>query len=213
MHTINIMKNNLTKYVCGIFLLVTLTTARAQSTFNYYITPAGGTHSQVTWNVTGSLTQSPGVAWEAGGQFGGVPIETAGLFISSYTGKSFPQSISVPDGSYYHNTELGQNFAINLYSATIFGSTDIFGLVTSPATTADGQHLIYTAATQSVIIPIPYSDFNAGNYQSTFAAGTFFDTSVTVNLTVGAVPEPSTLDLSAMGGLGTLLCFRRRKKS
>jgi hypothetical protein len=34
---------------------------------------------------------------------------------------------------------------------------------------------------------------------------------LTVNLTVGPVPEPSTLALFAVGGLNGLLLFRRRK--
>jgi len=207
------MKINLTKYVCGIFLLGALTAATAQGTINYNITSAGGANSRVTWNITGSLIGSPGVVWagqSSSGAFGGVPIDTSGLFISSYTGMAQPASISTPDGSYYRNTDLGQNYAISMYFCGVFGSTDIFGLVTLPATTANGQHLTYTAATQSVIIPIPYSDFIAGTHQSTWAAGTFFDTAMTVNMTVGAVPEPSTLALSAVGVLGTLL-FHRRK--
>ncbi len=210
------MKTNLIKYVCGVFLLGALTAATAQGTVNYYITPVGGSNSRVTWNIAGSLIGSPGVVWvgqSSAGAFGGVPIQTSGLFIPSYTGMANPASIPTTDGSYYRNTNLGQNYAITMYYCGVSGSTDIFGLVTLPATTANGQHLTYTAATQSVIIPIPYSNFNAGTYRATYAAGTFFDTAVTVNLTVGAVPEPSTLALSALGGLSTLLCFRSRKNS
>lgn len=207
------MKKTLTKILCCLTLLSAPATVMAQSTFNYYVTSAGGSSSLVTWNATGSLTALPGAAWEvSGNQFGGVPIQTSGIFINSYAGTSFPQSIPTPDGSYYHNTELGQNFAINLYYAGVSGSSDIFGLVCLAATTANGQHLTYDAAgTQSATIPTPYSDFIAGAHQSTWAAGTFFNTSVTVNLTVGAVPEPTSLTLVAMGGLGLLLKFHRRK--
>jgi hypothetical protein len=63
----------------------------------------------------------------------------------------------------------------------------------------------YQPGTQSALIPIDYSDFNPGTYQSEQSG---FDTPLTVNLTIGAVPEPSTLALFAAGGL---LFIRRRK--
>jgi hypothetical protein len=53
-----------------------------------------------------------------------------------------------------------------------------------------------------------YSDFNPGTYQSAISA---FNPAVTVNLTVGPVPEPSALALLAVGGLNGLLLFRRPK--
>ncbi|HEX4349590.1 MAG TPA: hypothetical protein VH251_04360, partial [Verrucomicrobiae bacterium] len=154
------MQKNLTMLVGCLTLLGPA--AMAQSTFDYFITAFGPSNSRVTWNVTGSLATAPGAAWEGTGQFGGVPIETSGLFAAGYTGTQFPQSISAPDGSYFHNTELAQNFAINSYFAGVLGSTNIFGLVTGPGTTALGQHLTYNAGSQSVIIPIPFSDFNVG---------------------------------------------------
>lgn len=208
------MKSLLLKFVWGLFLLVAGATAPAQSIINYQITPFGGANSLVTWNVSGSLVDSLGVQWvvtASNGSFGGVPIVTSGLFAPGYAGTAFPGNISSPDGSYFHNVELGQNFAINMYFAGIFGSTNIFGLVTPPATTTDGQHLIYSAATQSVVIPIAYSNFNPGSYQSVFGAGEFFNSPVTVNLTVGVVPEPSTLALSVVVILAGFLNFRLRE--
>jgi hypothetical protein len=54
------MKTNLAKYACGLCLLSAVATAPAQSTWNYFISDAGGGNSLVTWNVTGSLATSPG---------------------------------------------------------------------------------------------------------------------------------------------------------
>ena len=59
-----------------------------------------------------------------------------------------------------------------------------------------------------MIIPVDFSDFNTGTYQSLVTA---FNTTLTVYLTVEPVPEPSTMALFAVSGLGTLLFFRRRQ--
>ena len=204
------MKTYLLKLTCGLTLLGVALTAPAQSTFNYFISDAGGGNSLVTWNVTGSLATSPGAIWENVGGFGGLPVQASGLYIDSYAGSGPPQDIPTLDGSFFHNTELNQNFAISLYfTANSPGSgLDDFGLISYGATTATGQHLIYNAGTESALIPVPYSDFNPGTYQYVYSAGSFFDTAATVDLTVGPVPEPTTLALAGLGGLGLLL-FRR----
>jgi hypothetical protein len=196
----------------GLFLVGLIFTARAQSTITYQITPFDSTDSLVTWNVTGSLLGPSGVLWEdSAGNFGGLPLVTTGLFVSGYTGTSSPQSIPTPDGSYFHNTELAQNFSIDLYFAAPIGGNDNFALITSPATTATGQHLTYNAGSQSVVLPIPYADFNPGSYQSSFAPGTFFDSALTVNLNVVPVPEPGALPLTGLVALSLFLfrCWRR----
>jgi hypothetical protein len=67
--------------------------------------------------------------------------------------------------------------------------------------------LLYNPGTQSAVIPVDFSDFNPGTYQSVESV---FDTALTVNLTV--VPEPSTLSLVALSELGALLLFGRQNK-
>lgn len=194
------MKNNFTALFCGFALLGTIATATAQTTVNYYITDVGGGNSRITWNVAGSLITPPGVVWSVtNGQFLGLSIDAPGIFNNGYTGPG--ASIPTPDGSYFHNTELGKNIAITQVAAGVVGSTNyIFLYGSSSVATASGQHIIYTAGTQSVIIPIAFSNFNVGTYQSAnpliYGAGKYFDTTLTVNLTVGAVTPPPTLGIS-----------------
>jgi len=93
------------------------------------------------------------------------------------------------------------------------GGDDSFGLGTGtlPLHEGDpGRAFLYNPGTQSALIPIDYSNFNPGTYQSQESG---FATPLTVNLTVGPVPEPSTQTLSAVGGLFALLALRRRRKS
>jgi hypothetical protein len=97
-----------------------------------------------------------------------------------------------------------------MYYTGTYNGTGYFDILIS-GTTDYGDHLTYYAGTQSAIIPVPFSDFNPGTYQTSYAAGTFFDTATTANLTIGTAPEPTTMALAAMGGLGGLLTFRSRK--
>src|SRR5512142_241071 len=59
-HPITFMKSNLANYACGFLLLGALATTSAQTTWNYFISDAGGGNSLVTWNVAGSLATPPG---------------------------------------------------------------------------------------------------------------------------------------------------------
>jgi hypothetical protein len=210
------MKTNLIKLTCGMALLGAVATATAQTTWNWFISDAGSGNSLVTWSVTGSLATPPGVVWDYGPftGFGALGVGAPGLYVDSYAGMAQPQSIPTLDGSYIHDTELNQNDPFNLYY-TFKGSgggNDYFDIMISTSVYY-GDHLTYNAGTQSVLIPVPFSDFNPGTYQISYAAGTFFDTAATANLTVGSVPEPTTMALSAVGGLSGLLLFRRRKQA
>jgi len=204
------MKTNLGKYACAIFLLGAVATATAQSTWNYFISDAGNGNSLVTWNVTGSLATSPGASWMSAGPFMAVPISAPGIYADSYLADGTPQSLPTLDGSYFYDAMGGQEGPITgYYTYNAAGSGDDgFGLLLSIFPTRSGDRLIYNPGTQSVLIPVDYSDFNPGTYQSQMSE---FIPALTVNLTVGPVPEPSTLALFAVGGLNGLLLFRRRK--
>jgi hypothetical protein len=200
------------KLSSGLALLGAVASTSAQSTFNYFVSDAGGGNSLVTWDATGSITTSLGAIWTHVGGFGGLQVSTPGIYVDAYAGSGIPQSIPTPDGSYFHNSELDQDFPIRLYFAENLAdsSNDSFALLSSSVARMTGQHIIYDAGTQSAFIPVPFSSFNPGTYQSVYPAGTFLDSATTVNLTVGAVPEPSTMTFFALGGL---LLFCRRKVS
>jgi hypothetical protein len=204
------MKTNLAKYASWILLLGAVATAPAQSTWNYSISDAGGGNSLVTWTVTGSLATSPGASWMSTGPLLAVPIYTSGIYADSYLADGTPQSLPTLDGSYFYDAVGGHEGPITgYYTYNAAGSGDDgFGLLLSIFPTRSGDRLIYNPGTQSVLIPVDYSDFNPGTYQSQMSE---FIPALTVNLTVGPVPEPSTLALFAVGGLNGLLLFRRRK--
>jgi hypothetical protein len=205
-----ILKSNIAIHVCGLLALGAVTTTQAQSTWNYFISDAGGGNSLVTWSVTGDLAASPGASWMSSAPFVGVPIYAPDIYVDSYLADGTPQSLPTLDGSYFYDAMGGQESPISgyyTYNAAGEGE-DGFSLLVSLSSTRLGDRLIYNPGTQSALIPINYSDFNPGTYQSQMSE---FIPAVTVNLTVGPMPEPSMLALFAVGGLNGLLLFHRRK--
>ena len=201
---------------CGILLSGAAATATAQSTWNFFITDAGGGDSLVTWNVTGDLATPPGATWSGSGWPQAILVSAPGIYADSYAGDGTPQSLPTPDGSYLLNNS-GDPFAITGYYTyhAPAGSDDGFGLVTSVGSGFSGplfapgqQQITYYSGTQSALIPVDYADFNPGFYQYVMDQ---FSPDLTVNLTVGAVPEPSTLALGMLGGLSGLMFFGRRR--
>ena len=137
-------------------------------------------------------------------------INAPGIYADSYAASGTPQSIPTPDGSYFQYEPASVYAPIALYytyNAPSSGN-DGFGLI-SPLLphTGPGTQLLYNPGTQSAVIPVDFSDFNPGTYQSVESV---FDTALTVNLTV--VPEPSTLSLVVLSELGALLLFGRQNK-
>jgi PEP-CTERM motif len=198
-------------YASGILLLGAVATAHAQSTWNYFISDAGGGNSLLTWSVSGSLATPPGAVLVSSESSIAVSINAPGLYADSYLASAAPQSIPTPDGSYFQldNTSIYTAIvAYDAYNAPGSGN-DSFGLASStllPHQGDPGHALLYNPGTQSVLIPIDYSNFNPGFYESEQSG---FNTPVTVNLTVGPVPEPSPLALISAGGLCGLLLRRR----
>src|ERR1019366_3798599 len=134
-----------------------------------------------------------------------VSVNAPGIYADSYAASGAPQSIPTLDGSSIQYTPASVFEPIAsyyTYNATGNGN-DGFGLIAPLLPhTGPGTQLLYNPGTQSALIPIDYSDFNPGTYQSQV---TGFNTTLTVNLTVEPAPEPSTMALFAVSGLGTLL--------
>jgi hypothetical protein len=110
------MKTNPAKYATGILLLGAVATAPAQSTWNYFISDAGGGNSLVTWSVTGSLATPPGAVLLISESSLAVSVNAPGIYADSYSASGAPQPIPTLDGSYFQLTESTVYMAINGYS-------------------------------------------------------------------------------------------------
>jgi len=209
----NILRAYFRKYASGILFLTAAAAAQAQTTWNYFISDAGGGNSLLTWNVSGSLATPPGATLTTFQTSIAISINAPGVFADAFVPTGSPQSIPTPDGSYFQLDGLTVYSAVNLFNAlnAPSSSNDSFSLIAHlfPHQGDPGHQFLYNPGTQSALIPIDFSDFNPGTYQSHQSG---FDTPLTVNLTVGPVPEPSALALLALGGLSGLTLLRRKRK-
>lgn len=188
-----------------VLLLLGTVTGRAQTTWNYTISDAGDGNSLVTWEVTGDLTLVPVPALAAPGSSLAISVVAPGIFADTYTSDGTLQNLATPDGSYFA-------YGADVYAPIVQYSTDTaagngdesFGLA-APLLPKTLFSLVYTPGTQSVLIPVPFSDFNPGTYQSVDSDVT---TPLTVNLTV--VPEPSALVLAALAVILNVASLRPR---
>lgn len=206
------LTTNLVHLTFGILLLGAAASAAAQTTWNYFISDAGGGNSLVTWNVTGSLATSPGAVLVVNESSLAASIVAPGIYADTYLADGTPQSLPTPDGSYFQYGGSGVYAPISsYYTDNAPGSgNDSFGLIAPLLPhTGPGMQLLYNPGTQSVLIPVDFSEFNPGTYQSEESG---FDTALTVNLTVETVPEPSALALAAGTAISVVLTSRNAKR-
>jgi hypothetical protein len=134
-------------------------------------------------------------------------VNAPGIYADAYAADGTAQLLPTSDGSYFQLDQSTVYLPIPSYEAynAPGGGNDSFGLLSRIDFGMAGAPLLYHPGSQSVVLPIDFSDFNPGTYQSEESG---FSSALTVNLTIGPVPEPSAIALFALGGL---LLFRCRK--
>lgn len=191
----------------GLFLA--MATVKAQTIWNIDISDAGGGNSLVTWNVSGTLATPPGIGWLGPGSSIAISVVAPGIYASTYAADGTPQSLSITsDWSYFQYGAATIYEPIVEYSAdtTAGNGSQSFSLVAPLPPRSAAEEVLYIPVTQSALIPVDFSDFNPGTYQSVETG--VFSTPVTVNLTVEPVPEPSAMTLAAVAVLSAVFVKR-----
>jgi hypothetical protein len=180
------MKTNLIKLTCGLALLGAAFTVKAQLATNTL------TFSGATWTDGGSLDGSFTIRYD-----NGVPSSVLSLDVTTGNGTSG----GILGYTYLYNVP-GQNNTVDF--ANIDSSYELMAENTAL------YQVLYLDWVDSPTPSLVVSDiYNADTYCSEMtSAGIRYVSSVG---SPEPTPEPSTLALSAVGGLGALL-FRRRRK-
>jgi len=224
------MKRIVNNLVCGFALLGAALSTSAQSTVNYTLTDAGNSETRVSWNITGDFVGS-GMEWTTVNNTWGM-YGITGRFGNYLNGSPFssPANFYPVVGAGTFSDPTGGNTVAPNTTAALAGVTfvnvsgiTLLGVVFSSdfpfvpqIGLNNGDRVTYTPGTDSGIIAVPFSDFIPGTYQFILPAGPSINgggwaTTLTENLTIGVVPEPSTLTLVGLG-VSALIVARRRKQ-
>jgi hypothetical protein len=222
------MKTNLLKLTCGLALLGAAATAPAQTDTNLLLNANGQTGDMTDWTVvanggsgwyvgTGYGSTLPGSSYPFATSYGwDVRSQTIDLLADGFTTAQLDSAptISISDwvrgyivnGSYFMNVQL-EDASHNVIATWSNGSQS------SPLTiTSSAGWIEATGSLQSYGSGLRYIVFEDGGKDQAGWAGNYgaaFDASSV--MLVQSTPEPSTLALAGLGGLGLLWQFRRRK--
>ncbi|MGA2280314.1 MAG: choice-of-anchor R domain-containing protein [Verrucomicrobiota bacterium] len=210
------MKTNLIKLICGLALLGVAITVPAQSLLSTLNSTPGN-----EWSI-GADALSMAQQFTTGSQsenIGSVSVDIAYAQDGSDFTVSFYSDVSGQLGSLVSNGLLSglgtpTSDAVNLYGAsglTLDANTTYWLVFENPVATYvyirntdSGGILSANSSAGWTLGDTDYKIFNGGSYSSYPNAVPLF------SIDVAPVPEPATLALAGLGGLGLLL-FRRRK--
>jgi hypothetical protein len=194
------------------FNSIALTSASAQSTWNYVLSDAGDGNSLLTWNVTGDLATPMGSVLAVNESILMVSVNAPGIFVDGFAANGACQLLATLDGSSFQLDPAQIYVPIAGYFAdsAAANGNDSFGLLSAllPGGRFIGSEFSYQPGTQSTLIPIPFSDFNPGTYQSQDSE---FGTPLTVNLLVTTIPEPSNLTFGVAALITLFLSANKAK--
>jgi PEP-CTERM motif len=218
------MKTNLTKLICGLALLGAAAAAPAQTnllaswsgvynassqTFPYaagVVDPSSVSSAFMSYVGLTPVNSSPDGTW-------GVSNHSSTLDIA--TAPYLQWTINLTAADTFSDLRLYVTMGENQSKPPSFFNTELrSSLDNYSASLGDYQGGVGTNFLVSLEPPLTGSvtvRLYAYNVPVSATAGYVVDTGVDLLGVVAPVPEPSTLALSVMGGLGGLLLFRRRK--
>lgn len=216
-----VFRTNLSKLACGLALLGTVGMASAQTStivhFDYAgaTVQSGGSSAYMGFSpTTGTYLLTDSYSY----LFGAYEAAFLGNSVAGDGVCFYPVGSGTPSVPYANIGSMGGGSSSQIFSAgSLLG--DSLGYGGSPSLNSlgigDSGYIALRLESGDTSFNYGWAEFqrDADQTYTLLATGynTAADQSILAGQTVSTVPEPSTLALSALGGLGWLLTFRRRK--
>jgi hypothetical protein len=219
------MNASLIAVACGLIPLGAAAASPPQTTIGISLQYAGTNQTVFSWSISGYLASPGGQTlsanindvYDISGYFAGL-VNDLGANTNYIALSGFGSLTDLNSGAsqQFEGLQFDNAGKISLFLGDFVSA----GQPYTPLLVSGGDQLRYTAGADTTVIDVPITAFNPGTYQyeslgedvSTQPDTTIFTSDVIVNLSVGTIPEPSTLLLASSGsGLLVLTMLLRRR--
>jgi len=209
--------------VCGLIPFSATAASPPQTTIGINLQYVGPGQTAFSWSVSGYLVKPSGQTlsgnitevYDVSGFFTGLVNDLgANTNYIALSGFGTLSDLNSSASQQFKGLQFDNSGKISLLLGD-FVSTD---QPYTPLLVSGSDQLQYSAAADSIVIDVPITAFNPGSYQYINAGEavsaqpdtTIFTSDVTMNLSVGTIPEPSAFVFAGSGLLVLTLFLRRR---
>jgi len=220
-----VLDASLLALACGLVPLGAVAASPPQTTIGINLQYAGPGQTAFSWSVSGYLVKPGGQTlsgninevYDISGFFTGL-VNDLGANTNYIALSAFGTltDLNSTTSQQFKGLQFNNDGKVSLFLGDFVSANQPY----TPLLVSGGNQLQYSAGADSMVINVPITSFNPGSYQFVNAGQfisaqpdlTLFTSDVIMNLSVGTIPEPSTLLLTYCGsGLLVLTMLLRRR--
>jgi len=209
--------------ICGLIPLSATAASPPQTTIGINLQYAGPGQTVLSWSISGYLVKPGGQTlsgniievYDLSGFFMGLINDLgANTNYIALSGFGTLSDLNSSASQQFKGLQFDNSGKISLFLGDFVNADQPY----TPLLVSGGDQLQYSAAADSTVIDVPITSFNPGSYQdinpgeavSAQPDTTIFTSDVIMNLSVGAIPEPSAFVLAGSGLLVLTMLLRRK---